>query len=157
MTTQDPQTQSQTSPMEVILQLLRDNNELRKENAELRLQLSKNGSSTTAKSNRTPIRTLDTVTGKVYPTHSAAGMEVAPEYGLPIHNFVWYELVKGTKEKPAKCPNRFRDISEAEYEKMVKAAEEFKAAQEVKAAEKAAAEKAAAEKAAAEKNHQNKK
>ena len=59
---------------------------------------------------------LDTKTGKVYRTKASAGMAVAPEYGLKIHNFVWYELVKGTKSNPAKCPNRFKDITPEEYE-----------------------------------------
>ena len=59
---------------------------------------------------------LDTKTGKVYRTKSAAGIAVAPEYKLATHNFVWYELVKGTKEKPAKCPNRFKEITQEEYE-----------------------------------------
>ena len=58
---------------------------------------------------------LDTKTGKVYPTKSAAGMAVAPEYHLTVHNFVWYELVKGTKEKPAKCPNRFKELTPEDY------------------------------------------
>ncbi len=59
---------------------------------------------------------LDTKTNKVYRTKSAAGMAVAPEYGLKVHNFVWYELVKGTKEKPAKCPDRFQEITQEEFE-----------------------------------------
>ena len=59
---------------------------------------------------------LDTKTGKVYRTKSAAGIAVAPEYGLKVHNFVWYELVKGTKTKPAKCPDRFQDISQEEFD-----------------------------------------
>lgn len=64
----------------------------------------------------TPIHVLDTKTNKVYRTQAEAGMAVAPEYGLAIHNFVWYELVKGTKNKPAKCPDRFTQISEDEYQ-----------------------------------------
>ena len=59
---------------------------------------------------------LDTKTGKTYRTKSAAGIAVAPEYGLVVHNWVWYELVKGTKKAPAKCPNRFREISQEEFD-----------------------------------------
>jgi hypothetical protein len=59
---------------------------------------------------------LDTKTNKVYRTKAEAGMAVAPEFGLTIHNFVWYELVKGTKNKPAKCPDRFEVIDDEEYE-----------------------------------------
>lgn len=63
-----------------------------------------------------PQPVLDTKTGVAYRTKSAAGIAVAPEYGLPVHNFVWYELVKGTKNKPAKCPNRFEEITQEDYE-----------------------------------------
>ena len=63
---------------------------------------------------------LDTKTNKVYRTKAEAGMAVAPEFGLKVHNFVWYELVKGTKNKPAKCPERFKVISDEEYEERLK-------------------------------------
>jgi hypothetical protein len=65
----------------------------------------------------TPIHTLDTKTNKVYRTQAEAGIAVAPEFGLKIHNFVWYELVKGTKNNPAKCPDRFKTIDEDEYQR----------------------------------------
>ena len=67
-----------------------------------------------------PQHVLDLKTGKVYRTKAEAGMAVAPEYGLKVHNFVWYELVKGTKNNPAKCPDRFRVISEEEYQERLK-------------------------------------
>lgn len=63
---------------------------------------------------------LDTKTGKVYRTKASAGMAVAPEYGLKVHNFVWYELVKGTKTNPAKCPDRFKEITQEEYDARLK-------------------------------------
>jgi hypothetical protein len=102
--------------MDVILQLLKENNELRKMNIELLTRTADNG---TKKAKLPAVRTLDTKTGKVYHSHAAAGMAVAPEFGLKVHNFVWYELVKGSKENPAKCPNRFKDISEEEYQKIL--------------------------------------
>lgn len=64
----------------------------------------------------TPKPVLDIKTGIVYRTESSAGKAVAPEYGLPVHNYVWYELVKGTKDKPAKCPDRFKPVTMADYE-----------------------------------------
>lgn len=107
---------SKTDPMDIIIQLLQENNELRRMNIELLTMATDNG---TKKAKLPAVRTLDTKTGKVYHAHSAAGKAVAPEYGLPVHNFVWYELVKGSKDNPAKCPNRFRDISEEEYQKIL--------------------------------------
>lgn len=58
---------------------------------------------------------LDTKTGIAYRTKAEAGKTVAPEFGLKVHNFVWYELVKGTKENPAKCPDRFQELTDEQY------------------------------------------
>jgi len=57
---------------------------------------------------RTPKPVMDTKTGKVYHSHAAAGMAVAPEYGMTVNNFVWYAVI-------AKDPKRFKDISSEEY------------------------------------------
>lgn len=43
---------------------------------------------------------LDTKTKIVYHSRAEAGKAVAGEYGLPVHNFVWYEVIK-------KDPTRF--------------------------------------------------
>ena len=37
---------------------------------------------------------LDTKTGKVYKSKTAAGIAVAHEYNLPVNNFVWYSILK---------------------------------------------------------------
>lgn len=57
-------------------------------------------------------KTLDTKTGKVYKSHAAAGIAVAPELGLKVHNFVWYEVI-------VKFPDRFKDITDEEYDEAV--------------------------------------
>lgn len=64
---------------------------------------------------------LDTKTGKVYHAESAAGLAVAPEYGLPTvlpngrrNSFVWYQVI-------GKDPNRFKAITVEEYNKRLQA------------------------------------
>lgn len=96
--------------------------EAQKQDRDLITLLVQNAASgTTQKTNgrggrHAPQHVLDTKTNKVYRTKAEAGMAVAPEYGLTVHNFVWYELVKGTKKNPAKCPDRFKVIDEDEYQ-----------------------------------------
>lgn len=69
-----------------------------------------------AKGPRKGVKTLDTKTGKVYHSHAAAGMAVAGEYGLPVNNWVWFEIIK-------KDSTRFKDISDQEFEAIQKAGE----------------------------------
>lgn len=69
---------------------------------------------------------LDTKTGKVYPSHASAGMAVAPELGLPVHNYVWFEVIRTDAA-------RFKDISTQEYWDRVKTAKEAPATPAVQA------------------------
>lgn len=71
------------------------------------LREMRNGGVAVAKKNgrggrKTAVPQLDTKTGKVYHSKAAAGMAVAPEYGLVVNNFVWYEVIK-------LAPKRFVD------------------------------------------------
>lgn len=103
---------TKTDPMEIIAALLEQNKTLLKELAVLRT----NGGDTTKKGKapRPAVRCKDTKTGKVYHSHASAGMAVAPELGLKVHNFVWYEVI-------AKDKTRFQDISDEEYQAVLKA------------------------------------
>ena len=110
--------------MDVIAMLLKENNDLRKEMIVLRSNGETNGTPKKKAAPRPAVRCMDTKTGIVYHSHASAGMAVAPEYNLKVHNFVWYELTKGTKNVPAKCPERFKDITEEKYQEVLKANEE---------------------------------
>jgi len=77
-----------------------------------RMDALEQGSNGKGRRKREAKAVLDTKTGKVYHSHAAAGMAVAPEFGLKVHNFVWYEVIP-------KAPNRFKDISQEEYTKAV--------------------------------------
>ena len=118
-TTQTVETQ-QTNITEVLLGLIAT---MQRQQEQIN-QLMQNGNGSQKKNGRggkhEPQHVLDLKTNKVYRTKAEAGMAVAPEFGLKVHNFVWYELVKGTKNNPAKCPDRFRVISEEEYQERLK-------------------------------------
>lgn len=62
---------------------------------------------------REPKPVLDTKTGKVYRTMSEAGKQVAAEYGLAIHNWVWYSIPDRE--------SRFKLLSNEEYLNRMKA------------------------------------
>ncbi len=44
--------------------------------------------------NNTPRRTTDTKSGIKYRSRNAAGKAVAPEFGLPITNYVWFDVLR---------------------------------------------------------------
>lgn len=44
--------------------------------------------------NNTPKRTTDMKSGIVYRSRNAAGKAVAPEFGLPITNYVWFDVLR---------------------------------------------------------------
>jgi len=104
--------QTKTDPMEVIAMLLKQNNELLRENTALRTD--GNGTTKKGRAPRAAVRCMDTKTGNAYHSHASAGMAVAPEFGLKVHNFVWYEVI-------TKAPGRFTDISEEKYQAVLKA------------------------------------
>lgn len=41
-----------------------------------------------------PKRTTDTKTGIVYKSRNQAGKAVAPEFGLPISDYVWFDVLR---------------------------------------------------------------
>lgn len=93
-------------------------------------ELKNSGVATKASGNgtgkgRKGTRTLDTKTDLVYKSHAACGMAVAPELGLKVHNFVWYEVL-------AKFPDRFQDITDEEYEERNQAKAEAEIKEPVK-------------------------
>ena len=112
-------TKTEVNPMEIVARLLEQNNELLREVRDLRANGAKAVGTNGRGGRHAPIHVQDTKTGKVYRTQAEAGMRVAPEFGLKVHNFVWYELVKGTKNSPAKCPNRFKVLDEKEYQNLL--------------------------------------
>lgn len=91
---------------------------LRRELDELKsngtVKVSGNGKS------RKGTKTLDTKTNLVYKSHAACGMAVAPEFGLKVHNFVWYEVLAKVGE------GRFKDITVEEYDERNQAKAEVK-------------------------------
>jgi len=106
-------TQKEVNPMDVIALLL---GELKDMRTELN-NLKNGGGNGTTKKGRAPrpaVRCVDTKTGNVYHSHASAGMAVAPEFGLKVHNFVWYEVI-------VKAPGRFKDMSDVEYQAVLKA------------------------------------
>jgi len=105
---------TETSAMDVIAMLLKENNDLRKGMIELMAGGNGNGGTKKGRAPRAAVRCMDTKTGNVYHSHASAGMAVAPEFGLKVHNFVWYEVI-------AKAPGRFQDISEEKYQAVLKA------------------------------------
>lgn len=106
----------EASAMDVIAMLLKQNNDLLAENNALRINGGGNGNAKKGRTPRTAVRCMDTKTGNVYHSHASAGMAVAPELGLKVHNFVWYEII-------AKNPTRFKDITDEEYQATIKANE----------------------------------
>lgn len=127
MTTETKETQkTEVSAMEVIAKLLEQNNQLLKEVIELRTNGGGSGTTRTGRAPKRAVRCMDTKTGNVYHSHASAGMAVAPEYGLKVHNFVWYEVI-------AKDKTRFTDISEEEYQAVLKANAEKQAPVKVEA------------------------
>jgi hypothetical protein len=96
--------------MKEIISLRRDLEDLKKNQGGI------TGTGRNVRGPRKGVKTLDTKTGKVYHSHAAAGMAVAGEYGLPVNNWVWFEIIK-------KDPTRFKDISDQEFEAIQKAGE----------------------------------
>jgi len=105
---------TQASAMDVIAMLLKENNDLRRGMLELQVNGGGNGTTKKGRAPKSAVRCMDTKTGNVYHSHASAGMAVAPEFGLKVHNFVWYEVL-------AKDNTRFTDISEEKYQAVLKA------------------------------------
>lgn len=104
--------------MKEIISLRRDLEDLKKNQGGI------TGTGRNVRGPRKGVKTLDTKTGKVYHSHASAGMATAGEYGLPVNNWVWFEIVK-------KDPTRFKDISDQEFEAIQKKAEKQDAQPEV--------------------------
>lgn len=51
-----------------------------------------------------PKRTRDTQSGMEYQSRNAAGKAVAPEFGLPVTDYVWFDVLRLSRE------GRFADI-----------------------------------------------
>ena len=79
---------------------------LRRELDELK---SGNGKTASAGGGRKAHHTRDTKTGRIYKSRAAAGMAVAPELGLKIHNFVWYEVLAKVGD------SRFEDVTDEDW------------------------------------------
>ena len=102
-------------PMQVIQELMAENKRLTSELIASIHNTPQTGTAI-ARTRKPAVRTLDTKTGSIYHAHSAAGKAVAGEYGLRVHNFVWYEVI-------AKDPTRFKDVTEEQYQAYLKTQE----------------------------------